>query len=218
MPSTFVHVGLAAMLAAALLVDRFDSRALLIVLAAAALPDLDTVLGLWVPGAHRTVLHNLVLPTVLLVAIVWDARWRERSWLRARWGDAGVRMAWVSVLAGWLVSQVLVDAFYNGANLLWPVYDQFIDLSGYLVITDQRGIVQTMFEIEHTPSGPRIADDHTRGGRHDTHYYTGVDPGPTADPGVERIFPVAERGTLFVIALAGYLTAGFRLWERRRSD
>jgi membrane-bound metal-dependent hydrolase YbcI (DUF457 family) len=216
MPSTLVHVGLAALLGTALLGERFEVRALAVVMVAGAVPDLDTFVGLWLmDGGHRTLFHTLMFPALVLAVLGWDSWWRERSWLRTHWGDVGVRAAWVSVVGGWVISQILLDAFFNGANLLWPLHDQFIDLSGYVAVTDQRGLVQTMFGLEWTADGARIAPEHRRGGRRETHYYTGVNPGDAADPGVERIFPIAENGPLFLVMVAGYLAAAIRVWESR---
>lgn len=216
MPSTLVHVGLAALLGTALLGDHFDARAILVVMAAAALPDLDTFIGLWfVVGGHRTILHNLVFPAIALSVVWWDLSWRERSSIRERWGDYGVRLVWVSIVAGWLTAQILLDAVHNGANLFWPLHDQFIDLSGHLIISDQRGIVQTFIEFERTAEGISVAPEHSRGTSEDTHYYTGVDPGPDATPDTERWLPVFDAGAYLLVAVAGYATAGFRLLEAR---
>lgn len=216
MPSTLVHLGVAALIGTVLLGRHFDGRALFVVLAAATVPDLDTFIGLWlIDGGHRTVLHNLVLPTFVLGVIWWDTRWRSRSALHDRYGDAGVRVAWVMILGGWVISQVLLDAFYNGANLFWPLYDQFIDLSGRMYISDQEGFVQTFFAIDIGPEGITIGEEHARGGTGDQHYYTGIDLGPGAEPDQERIFPIAYSGELFLITIVGYTAAAFRLWDRR---
>ncbi len=215
MPSTLVHVGFAALIASALLSDHFDGRAVLVVFAAAAVPDLDSFLGLWIIGGHRTILHNLVLPGVAIVVIWWDTRWRATSTLRMRWGERGIRVLWVGVIGGWIVAQVLLDAFFNGANLLWPLHDEFIDLSGHLIVSDQRGLVQTFLNLEWTDGGLAINPSDSRGTSADTHYYTGVDPGPDAPADVERWFPLADSGPLFLVAMCGYVAVGFRLWERR---
>lgn len=216
MPSTVVHVGLAALLGTALLSDYFDARSIFVVMAVAAMPDLDTFIGLWLmEGAHRTVLHNLVVPGIALGLVWWDIRWRSTSFLRDRWGDYGVRVAWVSIFAGWIVAHVLLDAFWNGTNLFWPLYDQFIDLSGRVYLSNHEGLVQTFIALEVGPDGIRIAEEHRRGGTGEMHYATGADPGPDAPADVERRFPIAESGELFVVAMAGYLAAAVRLWERR---
>lgn len=216
MPSTLVHIGVAALFGSALLADHFDWRAIAIVMVVAAFPDIDTFIGLWImDGAHRTVLHNIFFPILALGIVLWDIRWRSESSIRSHWGDYGVRVIWVSILAGWLVAHVLLDAFYNGVNLFWPVYDQFIDLSGALYFSTHEGFVQTFFGVEWTAEGIRFGESHVRGGTDETHYRTGVDLGPGASPGDERIFPIAESGELFLIALSGYLITAFRLWESR---
>ncbi|MFP4590751.1 MAG: metal-dependent hydrolase [Halobacteriales archaeon] len=209
MPSTVVHLGLAALIAAALLDDRFDGRALAVVLLAVAIPDLDTVLGLWWDGAHRAVLHNLWVVALPALALVLDTRLRRRSWLRGRWGDRGVRVAWVALVAT-LLAQIALDAFFNGANLLYPVHDAFIDLSGEVYVSNREGLVQTFVDLGD-PEGA------VRGTTEDVHYRTGVDPAPRgeSDAGHERRFPIADDGMLFVVMASGYLVAGYRLLAGR---
>ncbi|MFP8953229.1 metal-dependent hydrolase [Natrialbaceae archaeon A-arb3/5] len=218
MPSTLVHVGFAALIGTALLSDHFDARALAVVVAVAALPDLDTFIGLWLmDGAHRAVLHNLVIPTVLLALAWWDVRVRETSWILDRWGTYGWRVTWVSLLGAWIVAHVMLDAFYNGVNLFWPLHDEFIDLSGHLLISDQRGVEQTFVEFETGEDGSvGIGDDHSRGSTGEQHYVTVADAGPEADEDAERWGYVFDRGTYMLVAVTGYVTAGFRLWENRR--
>ncbi|WP_058366604.1 metal-dependent hydrolase [Haloparvum sedimenti] len=220
MPSTLIHAGFAALLAAALLTDDFDARALAVVVGAAVVPDLDTFIGLWlIDGGHRAVLHNLLVPSVLLIAAWVDVRRGADSRILARWGPGGWRLAWVSLFGGWIVAAVLLDAFFNGANLLWPVHDEFIDLSGHLLISDQRGFEQTFIEFERTADGgTAVGSDHSRGSTGEQHYWTYADMGPDADEDTERIGYVFDRGTYMVIALAGYATAGFRLLEARRGE
>ncbi|MGZ0746490.1 metal-dependent hydrolase [Haloparvum sp. AD34] len=220
MPSTLVHVGFAALIGTALLADRFDARALLVVLAFAVLPDLDTFVGLWLfEGGHRTALHNLVLPTVLLVGVWADALRGRDSILRSRWGPGAYRVAWVGILGGWIVAGVLLDAHHNGANLLWPLHDEYIDLSGHLLISDQRGIEQTFVSFESgADGGTTVADSDSKGASTETHYYTGADPGPDAEPDAERWFYLFDRGEFLLLAVSGYLSAGWRLYEERTPD
>lgn len=220
MPSTVVHVGFAALVGTALLSDYFDARAVLIVMGFAAFPDVDTFIGLWfLDGGHRTVLHNVLLPTALLAVVWWDVERREDSVILRRWGVSGYRVAWVGILGGWLVAHVMLDAFHNGVNLLWPLHDEFIDLSGHFLVSDQRGFEQTFLEIETAEDGGRaVAEDDSFGSSDEMHYYTGADPGPDADENAERWFYLFDRGEFAVLALSGYLIAGWRLFEKRRGE
>ncbi|MFC7212492.1 metal-dependent hydrolase [Saliphagus sp. GCM10025334] len=216
MPSTVVHVGLAGLVGVALLADRFDTRAILFVMAVTALLDLDTLLGIVVPGTHRAAFHNLWIVLVPALVLYWDWR-RDRSVVRSRWGAYGYRIGWVTLVAV-LFAHILLDAFYNGVNLFWPVYDRFFDLSGKLLVTDQRGLVQTFVELESSESGTTVSESTARGTTADTHYSTGFDPSRGSDPepaDVERIFPIASSGELFVVTLVGYLTVGYRVLESR---
>lgn len=217
MPSTLVHVGFAALIGTALLADRFDARSILVVMAFAAFPDLDTFVGLWIlDGGHRTALHNLVLPSVLLLGVWADANRGEHSVIRSQWGPDAHRVAWVGILGGWIVAGVLLDAYHNGANLLWPLHDELIDLSGHLLISDQRGIEQTFISLETAEDGSKqVAEGDSFGAADEMHYYTGADPGPDADADAERWFYIFDRGEFKLLALTGYLSAGWRLYEER---
>jgi hypothetical protein len=205
MPSTVVHVGFGLLAAAAILGSGFDRRAASVVAALAVLPDLDTFIGLVAQGAHRAYLHNLVLPLAVVAVVVWDSR--RTGYLGERYGEAAYRLSLVGVVVGWLVAGVLVDSFYNGTNLLFPLHDEFIDLSGHLYLSDQRGVVQTFVSFD----GWNVAAEDTVGTTADTHYYTGVDPGPDAPEDAERVFPVFDTGTLAVVAVTGYAAAAYRL-------
>ncbi|MFC4542400.1 metal-dependent hydrolase [Halosolutus amylolyticus] len=214
MPSTVVHVAFAGVIGVALLGDEFDTRAILIVMGCTALLDLDTLIGIVVPGTHRAALHNVWIVLVPAAVVLWDATVREKSALRDRWGDYGHRVAWAT-LAAVLFAHVLFDAFFNGVNLFWPLHDRFYDLSGELLVTDQRGVVQTFVELE---TGD-VAESTARGTTENTHYRTGVDP-TRDDPatGVERVFPIAATGERFVLTVAGLLTVLVRVVEDRRSE
>ncbi len=215
MPSTVVHVGLAALMGVALLGDEFDAKAIFVVLAATAIIDLDTLIGIYFPGTHRAALHNVWVVVIPAVVLYWDTRVREESYILTRWGTYGYRVYWVTLVTV-LFAHILLDAFYNGVNLFWPVYDRFIDLSGKLIVTDQRGIVQTFVELEAGDDGTGLADSTSRGTTEDTHYRTGFDPGEDAPEDVEREFPIAYSGELFIVAVSGYLTLAYRLLEERR--
>ena len=201
MPSTLVHIAVAGLLGTALLGTAFDRRAILTVMAVAAVPDLDTLLGIWLPGAHRAYLHTLVFPVVLAAVLWWDTARRSESALRRRYGDPGVRVAWVS-LGAMVVAHSLYDGAVNGVNLFWPLQDRFYDLSGHLLYSTQRGLLQTIVDT-----------DMFHGTTANTHYYTGVDPNRGAEPeNVDRIFHLVQSGERLLLTLAGFGVVMIRLW------
>lgn len=212
MASTLVHVALAALLAAALLGDALDRRAALVVLAATALIDVDTFLGLAITGIHRAATHTLLLPALAAVLVYYDTRVRERSVL-ARWRPDGARVAWVTVVAV-AVAGIGLDLVINGVNAFWPLHDQFYTLDGKAVLSDQRGFVQTFVELEPAPADEQPPARTTN----NTHYSTGVDPQKGAEEAnVERIFPLVRSGWQLLLLVVGYGALAFRLWEHEES-
>ncbi|MGM0590214.1 MAG: metal-dependent hydrolase [Halobacteriota archaeon] len=206
MPSTLVHVAIAGLVGTALLRDEFDARSIAVVVAVAVVPDLDAFVGLVVPGAHRALFHTLLLPGLIGTALLYDTRVSARSVLRARWGTRGVRIAWVT-LTGLLFGAILPDMFTNGVNAFYPLWDTFYTVNGQLVVSNQRGFVQTFVDL--TPAAPA----HTT---QTIHYSTGVDPTPGSEAtDVERVFPVATSGMHLLLVLTATVVVGARLWETR---
>lgn len=207
MPSTVIHVAFGGLLAVALLGDEFDGRAVAIVMAAAAFPDVDTFTGIFLPGTHRAMLHTVLLPAILGSLLVYDFYWREHSLIAAKWGSYGTRIAWVSV-AALAIAGIGPDLFTNGVNVLYPVHDRFYAFSGKMFVSDQQGFVQTIFDIEESK----------RGTTDNTHYRTGVDVEKGADAeNAERMFPIAWSGLQFLIAATGYFVVAVRVWETRNT-
>ncbi|MFB6123644.1 MAG: metal-dependent hydrolase [Haloferacaceae archaeon] len=207
MPSTLVHVAVGGIVGAALLGAAFDRRSIAVVLAAAAVPDLDTFTGIYLLGTHRALLHTFVVPAVLGGVLLYDGRIRPRSVLRARWGDRGVRVAGVAVLS-LLFGGILPDLMTNGVNVLYPLHDQFYTVDGKVLLSNQRGVVQTFVELSppEKPTQPSTTAN--------THYWTGVDVARGEEPEhVERIFPVVRSGFQLLVVLLGALTVGGRLLE-----
>jgi len=205
MPSTVVHLAVGAVVAAALLGDEFDRRSVAIVLAATALPDVDTFVGLYLQGTHRALLHTLVLPAVAGAALTYDTRIRPVSHLQSRWGPRGVRVAWVA-LAALLLGGILPDLMTNGVNAFYPLYDRFLTVDGELLLSNQRGVVQTFVDLSADPQ--RTTEN--------THYWTGVDPMRGKEPkNVERIFPVVRSGFQLLVVFLGAFTLGTRFLEER---
>ena len=202
MPSTLVHLALGALLAAGLLGEEFDARALGVVLAATALPDVDTFVGIVLPGTHRALLHTLLVPLFAALVLLYLTRYREPAWPST---PGAVRVAWVAV-AAYAIAGIGPDLFTNGANALYPLYDQFVSLSGHVWLSDQRGLVQSVWEGAAS----------TRGSSQTVHYSTGVDVRRGPDPaGVERIFPLVDSGFQLLVVLSAAVVSAVRLRSAR---
>ncbi|WP_129113233.1 metal-dependent hydrolase [Halegenticoccus tardaugens] len=207
MPSILVHVALAGLVGAGLLGEDFTPRAAAAVMLVAAVPDLDAFVAIVAPGAHRVVLHTLFVPVVAGGALAYDLRAGRRSIVRGRWGDRGVRVAWVA-LAALLLAGILPDLFTNGVNALYPAYDRFYVVDGTIELSSERGVVQTVVETDS--AGRRYTTENLR-------YHTGFNPAhsPTSRP-AERVFPVADSGTELLLLLVSAFVVGARLLESGR--
>lgn len=212
MPSTVVHVALAGLIVAALLPERyFDRRAVAVALAMAVVPDLDVFLSPVIVGAHRSVGHTLLFPASLAVA-AWLDRRRERPLVGRLLGPGGGAVVGAG-LVGMTLAAIGLDYAANGVNLLWPVHDQFYAANGKLVVSNQRGLVQTFVDLSPEPPG----DGGGGGGgqkrtTQNTHYSTGVDPSRGDEPeNVERLFPVVRSGWQLLVVATGTLVVGARL-------
>lgn len=198
MPSDVLHIALAGLIAAALLGDELDLRALAVVVGVTLIPDLDTLLGLAIGGAHRALLHNIFIPIlgVVLVYLLRDSIIR-------RWGVHGLRVAGVSVIS-LTFAGIAPDLFYNGINLLYPLQDRFVVFNGELYYSTVDGLVVSLFEPIDVGTTQTL------------HYSTGIDPVRGADRGEERVFPIAMSGIQFVVSFIGYGVMCTRLWLNYR--
>lgn len=207
MPSTLVHVGIAALLACALLGPAFRGRTVLVVLAATAAVDLDTLLGVVVLGAHRAAFHTLLVPAALALALAVDVAVREESLLVDRFGGDAPRVGAVAI-AGILGAAILPDMATNGVNALYPLHDQFYVVDGKAIYSTERGFVQTLFESAEA------------GSTDETQFRTGVDPEPDqggVDRDAEREFWFVASGTQLLWIVLGAAVTTVRLWETGRT-
>ncbi len=199
MAGTVVHMAFAGLLAAALLGTAFDWRAVAVVVGATALADVDAFIALVWTAGHRAVLHNFVLPAVAAGLLYVDARRESRSLVRRYWGSYGVRVAGVAIFA-YAASAVTLDFVSGTINPLWPLHDQYYALDGKLVLSDQRGIVQTFVEMgkDGAPAPEGV------GSTSEVELSTGVNPDPSGtETNPERIFPVARSGWQLVLLVVG---------------
>lgn len=212
MPASTVHAGFALLVAAGLLADAYDRKALAVVLAILALAEVDAILGWWIPGAHRAATHNLLLPVAAGALLYYDVRLREESWLRERGGDWAVRVAWVALFVHTFAHVLLDWAHLDGINLFYPVADRFYRLEGELALSASEGLVQTFVEIDLGEDEPTV-DAGGGGTTDDTHVSTPADPDPDADPAdedVERIVPIAVDGWQLYLIVVGLFTVAAR--------
>lgn len=210
MPSTVVHLAFAGLLAAALLGPYYDRDAVLVVLAATAFPDLDSFIAPFFVVGHRTVLHTYVIPIAVALALLYDTRFREESFVRERWGGYGVAVGWVSLVA-WGVSGIGLDFVGAGVNPLWPLHDQFYTLDGKVELSDQRGVIQTFVDLSPDEGGAPAPDG--LGSSQEVNMSTGIDPDPSdtsEDPNPERVFPVVRSGWQLLLLGAGTAVTAVR--------
>ena len=222
MPSTLVHVSLALLLAAGLLGPEFDRRAVVVVAAATALPDLDVALEPVLSGAHRSVGHTFVLPAILAAALAADVRRGPESVLRRRYGRRGVTLAAVAV-ACLFGAGIVPDLVVGGVNALYPLHDAFYTIDGRLFYSTDRGWVQTFVDLSPEEPAPQRTTSNFD-------FRTVLDAEPTlgvesagdggGDGGsgrTERLFPVAMTGfRAWLLPLAAFVT-GTRLWRAGRT-
>ena len=206
MPSTIVHMAFAGLLAAALLGPHYDRRGVLVVLGVTIIPDLDSFVALVAVAGHRSVGHTFLIP--IAAGLLWavDTRVREESLVRQCWGDWGVAVGWMSILA-YAVAGIGLDFVEAGVNPLWPLHDQFYVIDGKIELSDQRGIVQTFVDLSPDEGGGPAPDSF--GSSQEVNMSTGVDPDPSGteeDP--ERLFPVVRAGwQLFILVVGTAVTA-----------
>ena len=217
MPSSVVHAALALALAVGLLGRFYDRRALAVVLVVVVVPEVDTALGLVIAGAHRTVLHTMVLSAVAAPLLYFETT-RERSVIRDRWGASGVRIAWVGLLVHTFAHIALDWTHLEGINLVWPALDRFFTLEGEMYLSASEGFVQTFVDVGRDPETGRSVIDAGQGGtRAETHVSNPAQPDPEPDPGpVDRRFPIAVRGWQLHLLLTGvFVVAARRLQSDR---
>jgi len=209
-----VHYAVTGLFAATLLGAAFDKRSLALSLVVVTLPDADAFIAIYSSVGHRAATTNLVIPTLLAVALAIDLYARDESYVRSRWGSYGVRLAWFSVFV-YAVAHVLFDAVVTGgANLFWPLHDQFYVVQGELELSSKRGVVQTFVEWEAnggTNGGVQASVD-SYGNTSSVQMSTAVAPSPgDPDGSTERIFPIVRGGWQLYLLVVGTLVTAARL-------
>lgn len=194
MPSLLFHAAVAGLLASALLQEEFGPRSLAFVVGVTLLVDLDTLVGLYWAGAHRSLLHNVFFASAACGLLLWD--YRTGGPVSERLGGSTPAVAAVSLVA----AGVAPDLFWNGVNLFYPVQDRFYEFSGEMFLSLERGVVQDIFDLAGFGSTETV------------HFSTGFDPSPGEEvPGAERKFMVAGSGIQFLVTSIGLAVSLYRL-------
>ncbi|WP_336133380.1 metal-dependent hydrolase [Natronomonas amylolytica] len=210
MPSTIVQVGLAFLVGVGLLGSYYDRRAAVFLLVAVLLPDADTLVGFVMNGAHRTLLHNVLVPVGGMGLLYWETHAREASWIRHRVGDYGTRLLWVGAFVHVFAHISLDWTHLEGVNMLWPLRDQFFKLDGEAYYSTAEGFVQTFVEVFEDPdTGQQSVDVGGGGGRQETHVSNPAQPSanPSSDGPVDRRVPIAVQGWQLYLIVAGLFVA-----------
>ena len=224
MVSTVVHAAGARALAAGLLGTYYDRRALAVVLAIVLLPELDSFLGPVMPGAHRTVGHNLVFPAAIALLLSYDTRLRPTSllhrrltrWTSERSAERWIAVAWVAIFVHVFAHVALDWVHLDGVNAFWPLRDRFYALSGEIVLSSTDGFTQTFVDVRVDPvTGSRQIDAGAGGTTATVHVSTPVEPrapSEVTDEPVDRRFPVANAGwRLYLIGIGLFTLLARRL-------
>ena len=212
MPPTLVTVAVGVLLGVALLGPAFDRWSLAVVAVAAALPDLDAVLSLWIHGATNAALHSIFIPAGAAAVLYWDTH-REASWLRARYGWYGVRVAWVAV-AAYAVAGIGLDLFnISSAAVLYPASDRYFAIVGKLVLSTQDGVVQSYLAF-----GDGWLEHLTRGTTDTRHIETWINPtpGPSNPPDANRTIRLVDAGWQAVVVATAVAAVPARAVVARR--
>jgi membrane-bound metal-dependent hydrolase YbcI (DUF457 family) len=220
MPSSVVHAAVALLLAVGLLGRFYDRRALAILFGIVVFPELDSLAGWVVAGAHRTLLHTLVIPAVASAGFYWETT-REESLLRERLGEYGIRLLWVGLFVHTFAHLALDWVHLEGINGLWPLRDQFFRLEGELSLSTTEGFVQTFVEIaEDAETGEQTIDVGGGESRRETHVDNPAQPTADPDPDepIDRRFPIAVRGWQLYLVCVGLATAVAKRLQSQHPD
>lgn len=199
MPPTLVNVAVGVLIGIALLGAAFDRRSLALVACAAAAPDLDAVVSLFVPGAANAVLHSGFIPVTAAALLYWETTWRSRSWVRRRTGWYGIRVAWVAI-GTYAVAGIGLDLFnVESVALLYPFSDRYFAIVGQFVISTQEGVIQTYLEFDD--GWIRVTSPGTMA-TYQVESWVNPLSSPDSPVGADRRVRIVDRGWQLVIVVA----------------
>lgn len=213
MVSTVVHVSVAILICCALLPDDvFSLKSLLIAVTPVALLDVDAFFFVVSEGLHRSLFHNILLPTVVIIIILYDSLLREDSYISKFLNPSHVATVAAVSYISVMFAGIGLDFSDTGVNIFWPLHDQFYTLEGKLVISSSDGLVQTFVEEPVKNVFERTNDTRTT---ESFVYRTPANPNPGSPDPAERIFPIARDGWRIVLIGISIVVVPVKLLIRR---
>lgn len=208
MPSMIVHISLAAVIACALIpIDKFSFRSLIIVILSVAIIDSDAFAFVIKEGLHRALFHNLILPTFLLLTVLYVLHIDSRKVIVENFDTAHVTFLCVTTYIAVIFAGIGLDFADTGVNLFWPFHDHFYTLDGRFIVSSEEGVVQTFVN-----SPFEILSDGSSGTPKDTDNFVYNTPvNPNSGGSSERIFPIAYKGWQVIIILTSIVTVSAKI-------
>jgi membrane-bound metal-dependent hydrolase YbcI (DUF457 family) len=203
MPSALFHAAIGILIGMAMLGDALDTKALAIIAFAGLLPDVDLLLAVWFPGAHRVYLHNIFVVLFPAALLLVGRRTGHMAWLKTRWPDVET-VLWTAILVVG-VAGIGIDAVATGVNPLYPVHDQFYRVQGQVIYSSDRSVQETVTDIR----AERI------GSTRDVYYASGVPPVSDGTAQQSWRIPLFGNTLQLLLSLTVFLIIGYRLQHRR---
>lgn len=215
MSSTVVHISFAIIIACSIIpIDKFSYKSLLLVVVPVAMLDLDALVFFIQEGLHRALLHNLIIPTIILFLILYDTIIRKESYIKNYYDEETVIIVSIASYIAVVFAGIGIDFAANGVNLFWPIHDQFYTLEGQFVISSEEGIIQTFTDtfFESVNQGnAKTTDNHV--------YSTPVNPAPNQpNESSPLILHIAYTGYQIVIIITSIICLASKIIYKYLTD
>lgn len=203
MASTVVHISFAIIIACALIpIDKFSYKSLLLVILPVAFLDIDAMAFIIKEGMHRTLLHNIIIPSIFIIGIYYDIFIREKSFIEKYYAKKYVLIISTTSYIAVIFSGIGLDFASNGVNLFWPIYDRFYTLDGQFVLSSKDGLIQTFTDTFFENKNIKTTENHI--------YSTPVNPNPESNDKSPLILHIAYTGWQIIIILTSIVLASIK--------
>lgn len=205
MPSTVIHLSLAFIIACTLIPNNmFTVKSLLIVSAPVIFLDIDAFFYVVEEGLHRTLFHNVVLPTVIVLIFFYDIFIRDESYTKKRFDKTTATILIATSYTAVVIAGLGLDFADTGVNLFWPIHDQFYTLEGKFVLSSEKGIVETFSEF---------GDEESASTTDNVVYNTPINPSSPSES--ERVYPIAYKPWQLVLIIASIVLVPIKIIQAK---